>query len=679
MTLSRRDFLTIAAALLLERPLESSQLQTASAPVRPSRKDCFFGLHFDLHPNAEDHELGRDLTEGMIGHLLESCRPDFIQYDSKGHPGYLGFPSQTGMSAPCIVQDSLALWRRVTAAHGVALYNHFSGVWDGLAVARHPDWARIDENGTRDPLQTSLFGPYEQELMIPELTEAAIQYDLDGSWVDGDCWAVKPDYGDAAQRKFAALTGIEALPRRPGDKGWSEFLEIQREAFRQYVARYVDAMHRARPGFQITSNWMYSTFVPERPTIPLDYLSGDIADKTAVHQARIQARYLSRCGKPWDLMSWGFESDEQFAHQSAKPAVELEQEAAIVLAQGGSYQIYYVPSRAGWIDDRVIATAAEVAGFCRNRQQWSHRSQSLPEVGVFFSGRTLYRTANHPFGGWGEAEAPAAGAVDLLLSLGYSVDLVPDWQAAESVPSYPLIFVPDWQDIGDEAATALVRYVENGGKLLLCGAENARLFSSSLKLHFTGTAQQRTCFIADETGFAQVTGSWLEFDARQPDVAAYAYPTPDAREGKLPLAATVKLGNGTVTVCPGPFASGYAKASSTILRKLLRHMVESHHQPMVRLEGDHPELEIVLRRKNGQMLVHLINIAGAPVNPAFRHTGVVPRTGPIRLKIQLPAKPLRIVLEPDGIELAGEFANGEWNGVVPDLQIHSIVRIAGLA
>src|ERR1019366_4770068 len=144
----------------------------------------------------------------MVSHLLESCRPDFVQYDSKGHPGYLGFPSSTGMSAPGIVQDSLALWRRVTAAHGVSLYSHFSGVLDELAVAKHPDWARVDEVGKRDPTQTSLFGPYERELMISELTEAALKYDLDGSWVDGDCWAVRPDYCDAARHKFAELTGI---------------------------------------------------------------------------------------------------------------------------------------------------------------------------------------------------------------------------------------------------------------------------------------------------------------------------------------------------------------------------------------------------------------------------------------------------------------------------------------
>jgi hypothetical protein len=668
--LSRREFLAATSALLLSRP-------TAATPARLQRKDCFFGLHFDLHPSEKDTVLGRDLTEAMAGHLLESVRPDFIQYDSKGHPGYLGFPSKTGMSAPGIVQDSLAVWRRVTAAHGVALYNHFSGVLDGLAVSRHPEWARVGPDGKRDLQETSTFSAYEQDLMIPELTEAALNYDLDGSWVDGDCWAVKPDYCDAAQQKFLALTGIDVLPRKSEDKGWNEFLEMQREQFRQYVTRYAEALHRAKPGYQITSNWMYSTFIPERPTLPLDYLSGDVADLAALRQARLQARYLSRCGKPWDLMSWGFEHGSQLPVQSAKPAVELEQEAAVVLVQGGAYQIYYVPTRAGWIDDRVVKTAAEVGKFCRQRQQWSHRSESLPEAGVLYSGHSLYRTANHVFGGWGRFENPAAGAVDLLLASGYSVDLVPDWQAAECAAQYPLLVVPDWQDIGGEMVKTLTDYVAGGGKLLLCGAENARLFSSVFALELTGQPEEHTYFIADESGFAQLTGRWTEIAAAQSETVANAWRATDTRQDSLPLAVRVQHGKGTAIVCPGPLASAYANAGTPILRSVARRILEPLHAPMVSLDRNDPAVEIVLRRKNGQTLIHLINTEGAPDTGEFRHSGMVPPTGPIRLRIRLAAAPAHVVLEPEGTPLAGEYKSGAWQGVLPDLHIHSIVRIEG--
>ena len=179
----------------------------------------FFGLHFDLHPNADDTPLGRDLTDGMVSHLLESCHPDFVQYDSKGHPGYLGFPSKTGMSAPGIMQDSLAIWRRVTAAHGVALYNHFSGVLDGAVIDTHRIGrasALMESATRRRPASSALMS---DRLMIEELTEVALNYDLDGSWVDGDCWAIKPDYCEAAREKFFGKTNIDQLPRNSGDPG----------------------------------------------------------------------------------------------------------------------------------------------------------------------------------------------------------------------------------------------------------------------------------------------------------------------------------------------------------------------------------------------------------------------------------------------------------------------------
>ena len=127
MPLTRRRLLASASATLAVSPRLPGQ-------PRLARKDCYFGLHFDLHPNKNDTALGRDLTEEMVERLLERVRPDYVQYDCKGHPGYLGYPSKVGTSAPGIVKDSLAIWRRVTARHGVALFIHFSGAWDSLAV-----------------------------------------------------------------------------------------------------------------------------------------------------------------------------------------------------------------------------------------------------------------------------------------------------------------------------------------------------------------------------------------------------------------------------------------------------------------------------------------------------------------------------------------------------------------
>jgi hypothetical protein len=241
--------------------------------------------------------------------------------------------------------------RRVTARHGVALYIHYSGVWDSVACERHPDWAATRADGRPDTDKTSTFGPYVDRLLIPQLLEVSAQYDLDGAWIDGECWAVIPDYGEAARRLFRDATALATLPSKPGEPGWREFLDLNREQFRRYVGRYLEALHAKRPSLQVASNWLYSTFVPERPDLPVDFLSGDYLGNASISTARLEARYLAATGKPWDLMAWGFQSGKGFVH---KPSVQLMQEAAVVLAQGGGFQAYYQPSRAGYLDGSLV-------------------------------------------------------------------------------------------------------------------------------------------------------------------------------------------------------------------------------------------------------------------------------------------------------------------------------------
>ncbi len=154
----------------------------------------------------------------------------------------------------------------------------------------------------------STFGPYTAQRMIPQLKEAAEKYDLDGVWVDCECWAPKPDYSPAAARAGRDVSGMETLPRKSGDPGWQQFLDFNRERFRKHVIEYAGALHAFRPGFQIASNWLYTTFAPERPELPVDYISGDYLGDASISTARLEARYLSAAGKTWDLMAWGFHS-----------------------------------------------------------------------------------------------------------------------------------------------------------------------------------------------------------------------------------------------------------------------------------------------------------------------------------------------------------------------------------
>ena len=194
-------------------------LADSQAPPRLKREDSFLGIHFDFHAGEDCTEVGKHTTPAMIENIIDLVQPDYLQIDCKGHAGVSSYPTKVGHPAPGFVGDPLRVWREVTARRGIALYMHYSGVWDSHAVKENPDWGAVDADGTINGRATSFFGPYVDNLLIPQLRELAGDYGVDGAWVDGECWASVPDYSDAALAAFRQTTGIQNVPRRPGRPG----------------------------------------------------------------------------------------------------------------------------------------------------------------------------------------------------------------------------------------------------------------------------------------------------------------------------------------------------------------------------------------------------------------------------------------------------------------------------
>lgn len=681
--ITRRRFSTLAVVCAAPSGFLTQAAQAQNRPVQTAtgrlrRSESFFGLHFDLHPNEQDTALGRDVGEEMVEHLLAAAKPDYVQYDSKGHPGWLGWPSKVGPSAPGIVKDSLEIWRKVTASRNVALYIHFSGVWDSEACKRHPEWARVSPDGERDKNQTSTFGPYVDELMIRELREVASKYDLDGAWVDGECWATNPDYAPAVEVAFRKATGIERLPKEAKDPGWLQFLEFNREQFRRYVRHYVDALHQSHPKFQIASNWLYSTFVPEEPTLPVDFLSGDYLGNASISTARLEARYLAQTGRPWDLMAWGFQQAEANQIGSVhKPAIQLQQEASVVLAQGGGFQVYYVPSRAGWFETSHIDVMRRVGEFCRARQQFSHKSATVPQIGVVFSKQSLYSTSNKLFGGWGSATDSARGWIDVLTALQYSVDVVPDWKLEKIESDYPFLVLPEWMAVGEALKKSLLEYVSAGGVLLASGAANAALFGNEAGVRLLGdNAVVEEAFLGGSEVLANMHGLWRDLDPGDAKLLESRFSGYDTRSGGKPAAVARKFGKGEIVLVPGPAGIVYAQTHTPAVRDFVKRLVAPRFHALVHVAGP-PTVELVLRRKNERLMVHLLNNAGMQVAGDYATTDFVPEVGPVTLRLAW--APSKVQLAPGGQGLT-PFHNqwkgrGFWEIRVPKLHIHSVVIV----
>jgi len=654
--------LAIVAAMAIQ-PAE------AGNPPRLKRADCFFGIHFDFHARDTDIDVGKNTTPAMVEQIVKLVRPDYLQIDCKGHPGVSSYPTRVGHAVPSIVGDPLRVWRVTTARLGVGLYMHYSGVWDTHAVKEHPEWAIVTAAGKPSERITSPFGPYAEKLLIPQLRELAGVYGVDGAWVDGECWAAAPDYGPAAAQAFRTATGIQELPRKPGDPHWFEFLQFHREAFRKYLRHYIAEVKRTNPGFQLCSNWAFTDHMPEPVSAPVDFLSGDYSPQDSVTSARLSARYLARQGKPWDLMAWSFSTKPT---RTQKTAVQLEREAAVVVALGGGFQAYFVQNRDGSVRLEQMPVMAEVAKFCRARQQLCHHAEAVPQVAMLFSTAAHYR---HVKGLYSRDNNRLSGVLQALLQNQQSVEVLGEHHLAGRMGQYRLIVVPEWEYLDPPFKASLVDYVKGGGNLLLVGPQSAAMFQAELGATLQGEPKPAGPVYFNYGG-TTVTAKGMVQDVRL--VAGVTplgvlHQTKDPKSAAQPAASIARLGRGQIAATYFTLGQGYLAEPTEAVRRLVGDLVRRMvPDPLVEVTGS-IDVDVSVARNHGRLLVNLVNCAGPHRTQSILDS--IPPLGPLTVTIRQAQRPGKVTLQPSGKPLAVEYRDGRATVTVPQLAIHEAVVV----
>lgn len=643
------------------------------SPRRLSRADSFLGIHFDFHANTDCNEVGKNTTPAMIERIIDLVHPDYLQIDCKGHPGLSSYPTKVGNRAPGIVGDPLRTWRDVTARRGVGLYMHYSGIWDSKAVALHPDWAAMEASGKPSSRATSPFGPYADRLLIPQLRELAGDYGVDGVWVDGEAWATVPDYGPAAMAAFQKATGIRAAPRRPTDPHWFEFRQFHREAYRTYLRDYIAAVKKTHPQFQICSNWAFTDHMAEPVSAPVDFLSGDYSPQDSVNSARLSARYLARQGKPWDLMAWSFTTKPD---RRQKGSAQLQREAAVVLAQGGGFQAYYKQKRDGSIYDEQMPVMAEVARFCRARQSLCHHAEAVPQVAILLSSADQYRRINGLFS---RDLARIHGLLQALLEGQQAVEVLGEHQLAGRMAEYPLIVVPECEYLEPKFREDLIAYAKGGGRLLLVGPSAEKLFEDVLAWKLEGQPQANATIHLGHAGKLTTLKGQVQrvAESQGPMHFGQLHATGDPSSAAMAAASLMPLGRGQIAGVHCSLGKAYFGGRPEGVRHFLNDLVRKLFPvPLVEVRGS-PDVEVVVARNHGKLLIHLVNTAGPHQTQSILET--IPAVGPLEVAIRLPRKPTAVRLEPAGRQLETDYREGQLHVRVAKVEIHEMMAVEGVA
>ena len=599
-----------------------------STPVSdPARR--YFGLHFDFHASPQrcnDISIGETLKEEEIRQICRELRPNFLQVDTKGHPGWASYPTELGNAMPRFTGNPLRLWRQVTREEGVALYAHYSGVADRRYASLHPDGTAKKSDGKPDDWATRTNGPYADSLLIPQLCELALVYGLDGAWVDGECWAAIPDYDPRTVADFRKTTGLDARTDSLA------FRNYCRELFRRYLNHYVDSVHARCPEFRVCSNWAFSDEMPEAVCADIDFLSGDFRDEDSMFWARYTARAIGKQHRPWDLMAWSFRRFTYGNHIPKHP-VQLMQEAATVISLGGGFSIYVTQQRDGSPRTARILEQKPVAEFMHAREKWTFGGEPRKQVAVLLSTYDRYESIRGLFSRAGSE--PVVGLVNILCDAGRSVTLLSEHDLPEAA-DYPVIIVPNLSfGLAPETVDALMDYARNGGSLVLVGEKTAEVFGRK------------------ETAPSDAPGP----------------------EGALQQPSVTSLDKGKLALIPEDIGSQYVTGARFEHREFLTGLLDGMYEAGVKVSRADGPVEVVDMDKDGRRLIQLINAGGQHHNVKVYSEDRIPPLTDIVLEIRTDRKPRAIRLQPEGRKLRFSYKEGVASVRIPRLDIHGTLEI----
>ncbi len=637
------------------------------AKLAKKRSESFFGLHFDFHPTA-DIVVGDNLRYDVIAKLLDEVKPDYVQIDTKGHPGLSSYPTKVGQPAPLMRGDQIKMWRELTAERGIALYGHHSGLFDIYQATHHPEWAIVNEDGTFDTGFMSLFGEYDDKFLIPQLKELALDYKLDGAWVDGECWGVRSDYSVMAQEAWAKVSNIP-IPKK-GEPDYPVYAQFLRDKFKEHVTHYITELKKVAPNFQITSNWVSASPVPGKVELPIDFISGDYDSGNSLNSARIQGRFIANQNTPWDLMAWGHNCrcNWQEKNRSTKEYAQHCQEASFVMAQGGGFQFYNWQYGGGsTVQEWAIPMWARVGQYVREREPFCKGTKPMPQLGIFFPTESHYYENDGIHGG-SLVRVAATGLIHAGLDCGYATELLETHNLDDrDLSEYGTLVVPHAAWIANETREKLLKYVENGGGLILADPITAKQFGFGVS-----DAQDKLIHISDGEVVAplQTVSADLAM-GKDTTVCATYYLDNFMENGPYAAAVTKKYGKGNIVALGFDFGSVYTSNRTTCAKNFFKQLAAiTFPNPAVKVEGsDYVELNIT--RRDNMMFIHLLNYGGPHEVPSIRTFNEIPKLGPLTVTISDALSPKSVTIEPE---------HKAWTGdahkiVIDSLEIHTVIAV----
>jgi hypothetical protein len=430
--------------------------------------------HFDFHSH-KSIRINHDPDVAGMAEALAAAGVDEIITFAKCHTGFAYYPSRVGNPHPLMVGDAFGDVVRACKARGIRVLAYISFGIDGEAGRRHPDWAQVGDpkagpHITADHfVATYPYTPYIDDFMLPMIQEILDGYEVDGFFFD-TMGAMGICHCRYCQEEFQRECG-RAIPLGPTDPDWGRYGAFRRARAWRVVGHVGQYILARRPGMKVGFNWVGTVRFPERMPAGVTCLT---CDYSTTGPQSLQASFHSSFGKtaelPCDVMytiinqGWG--------DWAPRPLAGLEQTGVTVWAHGCKPYLgdrLHPTNRLDPMSVRAIAFMGEVQ---------RRVAAAYPDDDAVQPNEVLL--VNGPMAQYGGPDMrgfaadhsgliPLEGMHRLLLDAGYPMAIAPEDFLEKHLSKARVVILSELRALTAAAATALRRFVEAGGRLLVTG------------------------------------------------------------------------------------------------------------------------------------------------------------------------------------------------------------------
>jgi len=372
-------------------------------------------------------------------------------------------------------------------------------------------------------------------------------------------------------------------------------------------------------------------------------------------------------------MAWGFSWDGGKMPMSIKSTVQLEQEAAEIMAMGGGVQFYFQQNRDLSLKPWLETSLSEIGKFCRQRQQFCHKAKAIPQIALLYPNQSYQRKAPRPYS---NSTNMLQGALNLILDGQYPAEILMEHKLKD-MAKYPLIVIPECDNLDSALIEEFRSYVKEGGNLLVLGVETLKLFEKELGIDSIKDAGEKTTFIAASGKLGGISSRLVSVKLNQvAQATATFYNSSDFRDKGNEIASSVnKVGKGTIAGVYFNAGTAYITYKSPVLRDFIDNIISGlFKDQLVKVSGSNL-VHVAVNNLNNKMYVNLINTAGEHTNTNAIGYDEIPPLNNLMIQIRTGKKPTGIKLQPEGRSLKFQFMEGVSKVIVPELTVHSILEI----